>query len=207
MPYIKIVRYDKTAVLSIDRPDALNALNSDVVGELDACIERIMSDREIRVLIIHSDKHFAAGADIKCMADYNEEQARAFVFVSTFNKIAALSIPTIALIEGYALGGGLELALTCDFRIAADNARMGFPEIDLGIMPGAGGTVRAPKLIGAARAKELIFTGKILRAEEAMRIGLVNDVVPADKLLQTGLELAKKLADKAPVAIKTALLP
>jgi enoyl-CoA hydratase/carnithine racemase len=167
-------------------------------------VVRLKADRETRVLILHSDKNFAAGADIKCMAGYGEEEAKAFAFANTFNKIAALEIPTIALMEGYALGGGLELALTCDLRIAADNARMGFPEINLGIMPGAGGTVRAPRLLGVAKAKELIFTGKILRAEEAMKIGLVSDVVPAGELLNVGLELAKKLEGKAPVAIRTA---
>lgn len=204
MDNIKLEIIDSIAIMKINRPEVLNALNKTTVEEIDSAIEYINQDASIKVLIITSDNNFAAGADIKEMQNCNEEEAREFSFSNTFNKIAALSIPTIAAIDGYALGGGLELALTCDFRVASDSAKMGFPEINLGIMPGAGGTVRATKLIGESKAKELIFLGERINAEQAERIGLINIVVPKEKLMDTAMKLAEKLSQKAPVALKTA---
>ncbi len=192
------------AVLGISRPEALNALSRAIIDEMDAVITEIEERDDIRVLILYSRENFAAGADIKNMVELSSDEARGFSFAHVMNRIRKLQIPTIAAICGYALGGGLELALTCDLRICAKSAVLGFPEINLGIMPGAGGTIAAPKLIGEAIAKELIFTGRTLRGEEAERIGLVNRAVEDDNLFEEVKKLAEKLASKAPVALKTA---
>lgn len=204
MPYINIEVDNGIAVLSIDRPKALNALNRELVDELDRAALDIASREDVRVLVLHSEGHFAAGADIKEMVDMNEEQADAFAFSETFNKIEALPIPTIAAMEGYALGGGLELALTCDMRIASPDAKVGFPEIGLGIMPGAGGTVRAARLVGEAKAMELILLGRTIGAEEACRIGLVNYVCDGETALECAMKWAGRLAKGAPIAQRTA---
>lgn len=195
---------DDVGILKINRPNALNALNHSTIDELDVLIEQIKNNLNIKVLIIGSDNNFAAGADIKEMVGCNVDEAKAFSFSKTFVKIESLEIPTIAAIEGYALGGGLELALTCDFRIAASNAKMGFPEINLGIMPGAGGTIRLPKLIGVSKAKELIFLGETIDSERAEQIGLVNKVVENGKTIETAITWAKKLCKKAPIALRVA---
>lgn len=192
------------AILSINRPKALNALSREIIDTMDVLIEEIRSDREIRCLILHSDKNFAAGADIKGMMECDEKQAKAFIFSPTYNKIAELPIPVLAAIEGYALGGGMELAMTADIRIAGQSAKMGFPEVTLGIMPGAGGTIRVPRIIGEARAKELIFTGDIIHAQRAADMGLINQVVPDDQVLTEARSLAEKLARRAPVALAAA---
>ena len=155
------------AILGIDRPEALNALSREIVDDIGSTIEQIKSDEEVRILLIYSEKNFAAGADIGDMVECNETEAREFVFSPVFNEIEDLSIPTIAAIEGFALGGGLELALTCDIRFASEKAKMGFPEINLGIMPGAGGTVRTPRIIGESAAKDMIFSGIIVNADHA----------------------------------------
>ena len=167
-------------------------------------IDEIAANPDVRVLILHSEGNFAAGADIGGMAECDPEGARAFGFSPTYNKLEALTIPTIAVIEGYALGGGLELALACDLRIAADDAKMGFPEISLGIMPGAGGTVRAPKLIGPALAKEMILMGGTISAEKAERIGLVNAVLPQAEVMGLAMKWAEKLKRLSAVALRTA---
>lgn len=192
------------AVLRMHRPKELNALNRAAVDAIDDAIEEIAGDEDISACLIHSEKNFAAGADIGNMAECDESEARAFMFSPTFNKIAELKIPTIAAIEGYALGGGLELALACDIRFASENAKIGFPEINLGIMPGAGGTIRAPRLIGEAAAKELIFSGDIISAQKGLEIGLINRVIPDKALYTEAVKFAGKLADKAPIALWTA---
>ncbi len=192
------------AVLGINRPEALNALSRTIIDEMDALVTEIEGREDIRVLILYSRGNFAAGADIKNMVNLSPDEARSFSFVHVMNRIRKLQIPTIAAIEGYALGGGLELALTCDLRLASKSATLGFPEINLGIMPGAGGTIAVPRLIGEAKAKELIFTGRSLHGEEAERIGLVNQSVEDDKLFEEAKKLAEKLAGKAPVALRTA---
>ena len=193
-----------TAILSIDRPEAMNALNRDLVNDMDMLVEKLKTDDDIRCLILHSEKNFAAGADIKAMARCDEEAAKAFVFSGTYNKIADLEIPVIAAIEGYALGGGMELAMTADIRIAGEGAKMGFPEVTLGIIPGAGGTIRVPRVVGESCAKELIFTGKIIDARKAESIGLVNRVTPDDEVLQEALKLAGRITRNAPIAVKAA---
>ncbi|MCO7122987.1 enoyl-CoA hydratase-related protein [Ihubacter massiliensis] len=204
MAQVLLKREENIAIIRVNRPEALNALSRSIIDEMDELVEEVMKDKEIRCLILHSEKNFAAGADIKKMVECNEEEARAFLFSPTYNKIADLSIPVIAAIEGYALGGGMELAMTADIRIAGEGAKMGFPEITLGIMPGAGGTIRVPRIIGEARAKELIFTGDVITAQKALSMGLVNRVAEDDHVLDEAMKLAKKLAKRAPIAMAMA---
>lgn len=192
------------AVISVVRPEALNALNRDIVDEIDQLIDKVKADDSVRCLIFYSEKNFAAGADIKAMAECDEEGAKAFAFSPVYNKIADMGIPTIAAIEGYALGGGMELAMTCDIRIAGTGAKMGFPEVTLGIFPGAGGTIRVPRVIGAAFAKELIFTGDAVSAERALEMGLVNRVTADSEVYGEAVRLAKRIAKRGPVAIRMA---
>lgn len=204
MNQIEVIKKDGITTLKINRPKELNALSREIVDEIDKAVEEVVLDKDTKVFVIHSDKNFAAGADINQMIMCNEEEAKAFIFSPTFNKIAALTIPTIAVIEGYALGGGLELALACDLRIAASNAKLGFPETGLGIMPGAGGTIRTPRIVGEAKAKELIFLGTILDAEEALNIGLVNAVAKPNALEELVSKWTGKLKNGAPIALAMA---
>jgi len=197
-------RKEGVAFLSVDRPEALNALSKEIVDELETVIDEIAADESVKVVVIGGTENFAAGADIKGMIECSPEQARKFVFNRCYNKIMNLSVPTIAVIDGYALGGGMELALSCDMRIASESAKLGFPEINLGIMPGAGGTVRLPRLVGYAKACELILTGGHISAEEAEKIGLVNLVVPKEELIQATLKLCKKFTSKSRLTLAVA---
>ena len=203
----ELVLYEKIGnigVLKVNRPKALNALSREVVDEIDEILEQIKADEEARALIVTGDGNFAAGADIVAMVELGPEEARKFLFSETFNKLENFGIPTIAAICGYALGGGLELALTCDFRIASEDAKVGLPEITLGIMPGAGGTVRLPRLIGEAKAKEMIMLGSPIKADEALRVGLVSKVVPKEELFDEAMKLAEKLSQRPKLALKAA---
>ncbi|AFQ42899.1 enoyl-CoA hydratase/isomerase family protein [Desulfosporosinus meridiei] len=198
---------DGIAMLTLNRPAVLNALNDQVFSELAEAAAKIANDPSVRVIIITGgEKVFAAGADIGQMASATAVE----VTISNRPSHRALQIienmpqPVIAAIAGYALGGGCELTLVADVRIAADNAQFGLPEIKLGILPGAGGTQRLPRLIGAGRAKELIFSGDFIKAEEALRIGLVNKVVPADLLFSEAKKMAKRFADRGAVALRMA---
>lgn len=202
MSQVTLIIEEGIAVISVIRPEALNALNREIVDEMDKLIDRVSEDSSVRCLIFYSEKNFAAGADIKAMAECDEEGAKTFAFSPVYNKIADLPLPTIAAIEGYALGGGMELAMTCDMRIAGESAKMGFPEVTLGIFPGAGGTIRVPKVVGEAFAKELIFTGDAVGAERALQMGLVNRVVADGKAYEEALKLAKRIAKRGPVAIR-----
>lgn len=202
MDHVELKIEENIGVISVVRPEALNALSREIVDEIDQCIEEIVLNQNIRCLVFHSAKNFAAGADIKGMANCNEEEAKTFTFTPTYNKIANLEIPTIAAIEGYALGGGMELAMTADIRIAGESAKMGFPEVTLGIFPGAGGTIRVPRIVGEAFAKELIFTGDAVDATRAMEMGLVNRVVSDDMVYEEAMKLAKRIAKRGPVAIR-----
>ena len=202
MSQVELTIDEGIAVISVSRPEALNALNREIVDDMDVLIEQVSKDSSVRCLILHSDKNFAAGADIKAMAVCDEEGAKAFAFSPTYNKITALGVPVIAAIEGYALGGGMELAMTADIRIAGESAKMGFPEVTLGIFPGAGGTIRVPKVIGEAFAKELIFTGDAVSAERALQMGLVNRVVKDEDVLDEAMKLAKRIARRGPVALR-----
>lgn len=204
---IKVDIKEGIATITLNRPEVLNALNSQVFNELAEAAIQLGGDDSVRVVLITGGpKVFAAGADIKQMVEMtavdmaltDKPSHRAFHLLENMPK------PVIAVIAGYALGGGLELALTADFRIAADNAQLGLPEIKLGILPGAGGTQRLPRLIGAGLAKELIFTGDFIDAQEAYRIGLVNKVVPVDELFTEAEKLAGKLARRGAVALRLA---
>ena len=188
--------------ISIERPEAYNALNEEVVLELAGIIKHIKTLPNIRVVIFKSGKHFAAGGDIKEMVHFGKKEAKDYSFSPTFNMVANLEVPTIASLRGYALGGGLELALACDFRIAAMDAKMSFPEINIGIMPGAGGMLRAPSIIGVAKTKELAMMGTVIDGIEAERIGLVNKSVPSEDLDFETLKWANVISSKAPVATK-----
>ncbi len=202
MSQVAYRKEDNIAIISIVRPEALNALSREIVDEIDKVIDEISQDSDIRCLVLHSEKNFAAGADIKGMAECDEEGAKAFAFSPTYNKIEKLPIPVIAAIEGYALGGGMEYALTADIRIAGKTAKMGFPEVTLGIFPGAGGTIRAPRICGEAFAKELIFTGDAVSADRALQMGLVNQVVEEGEALAAAMKMAGRIAKRGPVAIR-----
>jgi enoyl-CoA hydratase/carnithine racemase len=193
---------NKTAIISFARPKAYNALNKEVIDELDEAIDTISRDPSIHVAILGSEKNFAAGADIKEMIEMDPITARNFSFQKTFSKIENLSIPTIAAISGYALGGGLEMALVCDFRIAGTDAKMGFPEINLGIFPGAGGTQRLTRLIGSSLAKQMILRGYTVDSKKALEYGLISEI--AENPMDASLSLAEELSSKAPIALRLA---
>lgn len=202
---MSLVGYEQdggVARLWVNRPKALNALNSAVLAELDVLLDRIAADGQVRVLIVGGETHFAAGADIRAMVDCKPEQALAFVFTPVFNKLAALEIPTIAAISGFALGGGLELALACDLRVASEQAKLELPELNVGIMPGAGGTIRLPRLVGYSKAFEMICLGVQLSGVQAEQVGLVNQAVPEAQLLQVARQWAAILCRKPGVALK-----
>ena len=197
---------DGIAIITFNRPKALNALNTDLIAELSQAADKIAEDEAIRVLILTGagEKAFVAGADITELATYSSLQAKVFSKQGheTFNKIQDLSIPVIAAVNGYALGGGCEIALVCDFIYASDNAMFGLPEITLGLMPGFGGTQRLPRLIGMNMAKEMIYTGKMISAAEANRIGLVNKVCPLGTLMEEVKKIADQIASKGKVSLR-----
>ncbi len=200
--FLKVEHNEGVTVLKISAPKSLNALNSTVLRELDDCVSHLEGTR---VLIITGDgeKSFVAGADISEMAHLNEEQGHEFgrLGAQVFRKIELLPFPVIAAVNGFALGGGCELAMACDIRIASVKAKFGQPEVGLGIIPGFSGTYRLPKLIGQGYAKEMIYTGKVIRADEALRIGLVNATYEPEQLMPAALEMAQKMLANAPIAI------
>lgn len=206
--FVSIERAGGVAVIRMDRPP-MNALNLQMQRELQEAATEVSGDESVRAVIVFGgSKVFAAGADIKEMVGMNftDMSYAAQSLHQAFNSIASIPQPTIAAINGYALGGGCEVALCCDLRIAADDATLGLPEVTLGIIPGAGGTQRLPRLIGASRAKDLILTGRFVRAAEAAEIGLVNRVVPADAVLDAAREYAERLARGAGLALRAAKL-
>src|SRR6187431_784032 len=189
MKYIQLEPQGEIALLRINRPEALNAMNSDVISELSRSIDIISADEGVKVLVITGagERSFCAGADISYMVNIDAVTAEKYASSaqSVLNKIEKLEKPVIAAINGFALGGGCELALVCDIRLCSSNAKIGQPEVTIGIPPGWGGTQRLLRIIGPAKAKEMIFTGKMINAEEAYGIGLVNEVVnlePEDQL-------------------------
>lgn len=203
--YHKLEKEDGIGILTISRPQALNALNTDVLIEMHKLLADIHYDPEIKVLIITGEgKAFVAGADISEMADMNPLDAREFALLgnSVFSTIEEMEKPVIAAVNGFALGGGCELALACDIRLGSEKAKMGQPEVGLGITPGFGGTQRLMRVVGPAKAKELIFTGKTIDAQEALGIGLLNHVYPVETLLDEAKKMAKEVAAKAPVAVQ-----
>jgi enoyl-CoA hydratase len=193
------------ARITLDRPKALNALNIETLGELAHAVEDLAADAQIRVILLtgSGDRAFAAGADIRELAAIDPGEARAFALrgQGVFRRIETLGKPVIACINGFALGGGCELALACTLRIAAETAKLGQPEVKLGILPGYGGSQRLPRLVGRSAALKLILTGAIIDAQEALRIGLVDEVVPASELTQRAEALALEIAANAPMAI------
>ena len=200
------VEAGKIAVLTVNRPQALNALNAATLDELANVLARVAADPELRVLLITGagEKAFIAGADITAMQGMSALEAQAFSEKGqrVMQAIEALPIPVIALVNGYALGGGCELAMSCDWIIAAERAVFGQPEVNLGIPPGFGGTQRLSRLVGRSLALELVITGRQIKADEALRIGLVNEVVPPEQLTGKGLAMARLIAAKAPVAVR-----
>ena len=193
------------AIITIDRPDALNALNLEVLAELEQAVGKAENDRDVCVLVITgAGRAFVAGADIAQMKDLTADEGRAFGEFGNrvFLRIESLAKPVIAAVNGFALGGGCELCMACDIRIASDKAKFGQPETGLGITPGFGGTQRLPRIVGLSKAKELIFTAQNIDAQEALRIGLVSRVVPGEELMDTALDLADKIAKNAQVAVR-----
>ena len=204
--FLKFEHNEGITVLKISAPKSLNALNSTILKELDDFIGHL--DAQTRVLIITGDgeKSFVAGADISEMAHLNEPQGQEFgrLGAQVFRRIELLPIPVIAAVNGFALGGGCELAMACDIRIASSKAKFGQPEVGLGIIPGFSGTYRLPKLIGQGYAKEMIYTGKVIRADEALRIGLVNAVYEPEELMGKAMEMAAMMLKNAAIAIRLA---
>ncbi len=194
--------------VTMNRPHRLNAISPEMVGELSKVFEKLEEDKETRCVIFTGagDRAFSAGADVTAFTGITPSTAvdASLRGHNVTSQIERLSKPVIAAINGYAFGGGLELALACDFRIASENAELGQTEINLGLIPGWGGTQRLGRLVGFGRAKEMIMTGERLKAEEALRIGLVNKVVSPDKLSEEASSMAKKLADGPPIALKLA---
>jgi enoyl-CoA hydratase len=194
-------------VLTVDRPDKLNALDAEVLGELEGAVRAVAERSETRAMIVTgSGKAFVAGADIAAMKAMTPEDARAFASLGhrVFASLETLHCPVIAAVNGFALGGGCELALACDFIYASEKAKFGQPEVKLGVIPGFGGTQRLARRVGIARARELIFTGAVIGADEASRLGLVSRVVPPDELLTVARDTAQTIASMGPVAVREA---
>jgi enoyl-CoA hydratase len=192
---LKIETHDRVALVRLNRPEALNALNQQLIGELDQALTAFEADPTIGCIVLTgSEKAFAAGADIKEMRDKSFVDALLQDFISRWDCVARARKPIIAAVAGFALGGGSELAMMCDFILAADNANFGQPEIKLGVIPGAGGTQRLTRAIGKAKAMDLVLTGRMMGAEEAERAGLVARVLPAESLVAEGLKVAVSIA-------------
>lgn len=206
---LKEIREGRILIAKISRPEALNALNKEVLSSLKNLLEKVEEDKEISGLIItgEGEKAFVAGADIKEFSSYTPFEALKMSEngQNLFSRIENFKKPVIAAVNGYALGGGCELALSCHLRIASKNAKFGQPEVNLGIIPGYGGNIRLPKIIGLGRALEIILTGKMIDAEEAYRIGLVNKVVEQNELIEESIKILNQIIEKAPLAIELAL--
>ena len=197
--------HDGVALVTIDRPEARNALSFPLLAELADQLEALDLDDHIRVVVLTGgDRAFAAGADIVELADQSPERLHAEGHFTAWDRIGSIGLPLIAAVRGYALGGGCELAMTCDLIVAGDDAQFGQPEIKLGVMPGAGGTQRLTRAVGSALAMELILTGRAMPAEEAKAAGLVTKVVPAAETVEKALELADSIAAMPPLAVRAA---
>jgi len=193
------------ATVTLNRPKALNALNAALMGELADALRRLDADEAIRCIVITgNERAFAAGADIKEMAEASAVEMLQRNNLAHFDAVRKISKPLIAAVSGFALGGGCELAMACDMIVASETARFGQPEINIGVMPGAGGTQRLTRALGKARAMELVLTGEYMGAEEALAHGLVNRVVPQELYLEEAQKLARKIAGQAPVAVRLA---
>lgn len=203
---IILEKQDRIASLMINRPKALNALNRDTLLEIKAAVEDVRDDDSIDVLIISGTggKAFVAGADITFMLDINAIQGREFGLLGqgVLRLIESIEKPVIAAIDGFCLGGGCELAMACDFRICSDKSKFGQPEVGLGVTPGFGGTQRLPRLVGTGIAKQLLYTGDVVDADEAVRTGLVNYIVPAEELMDYVMKIARKISLRGQLAVR-----
>lgn len=206
MTHILLEKKDHVAIATVNRPKALNALNSEVLNDLNTLLDEIAADPEIRVLVLtgSGEKAFVAGADIGEMSTLTKAEGEAFGKKGNdvFRKLETLPIPAIAAVNGYALGGGCELAMACDIRLCSDTAVFGQPETGLGITPGFGGTQRLARLVGPGMAKQLIYSARNIKADEALRIGLCNAVYPAEELMPAAEKLAETIAKNAPIAVR-----
>jgi enoyl-CoA hydratase len=206
--FVKVAHEGPISIVTIDRQDKLNALNADVVRELGEAVAEVRARSATRCAIVTGagEKAFVAGADIAGMRELGLEQARAFAKAghAALDAIEALPFPAIAAVNGFALGGGCELALACDFVYASERAKLGQPEVKLGVIPGFGGTQRLARRVGIARARELVYTGATIDAQEALRIGLVSRVVPPADLMKVAREAAGTIAQMGPLAIAEA---
>jgi enoyl-CoA hydratase len=197
----------RVGLITINRPDKMNALNGEVRCALLGALEAFRADDDVRVIVLTGagEKAFIAGADIAEFKDAKPtQQYRAMQSGNIYSAMEAYPKPIIAMINGYCLGGGCELSMACDMRIASDRTRIGQPEINLGLIPGGGGTQRLPRLVGEGRAMKMIYTGEMIGAEEAGRIGLVDEVVPAEQLRERTLEIARTIASRSPIALQAA---
>ena len=205
MKYLLYEEKDNVGLLTVNRPEALNALNSEVIIELRTKLDEIaLSDIRCLILTGAGEKSFVAGADIGEMKDFNTEQAERFSIEGNIvmEKIENLPMPVIAAVNGFALGGGIELALSCDIRLASENAVFSLPEVGLGVMPGYGGVQRLVRVVGIAKAKELAFTANRVKAPEALALGLVSAVYPIGELMDSAKRMAGKIAANAPVGVR-----
>lgn len=207
---ILIQKEGKVTIVTLNRPQSLNALNKQTLKELSTVMDELNHNDSVRAIILTGagEKSFVAGADIKEFSDFGQEKAEDLARTGqdeVFNKIESMSKPVIAAINGFALGGGLELAMACHFRYASENAKLGLPEVTLGLIPGYGGTQRLPKLVGKGMANEMIFTAKMISGQRAKEIGLVNEVFPLEELLTKTLETANVIAKNSPMGISKAI--
>lgn len=205
---LTIEQHDGVVVVTVNRAEVRNAVSRQVLADLRAVLADLRADDTVGVLVLTGagDKAFVAGADISQLRDYTLHTALESEMQKVYDEVEAFEKPTIAAVNGYALGGGCELAMSCDIRIAADTARFGLPETNLSVLPGAGGTQRLARLVGTGRAIELILTGRLLDADEAARIGLVTTVVPGAELIEEASRVAGKILAKGPLAVRLAKL-
>lgn len=205
MALVELEKKENRATLTINKPQALNALSSEVLSALDQALNQVEEDKSIRCLIItgQGDKAFVAGADIKEINTLDKTSAAEFAGQGqkVFSRLEKLKIPVIAAVNGFALGGGLELAMACDFILASEKAKFGLPECTLGLMPGFGGSVRLARKVGPGQAKQMTFTGDMISAEEAKACGLVNDILAPEELLSATHRVASTIAMRAPLAL------
>ena len=205
MAFVKFEQQGHVGIITIDRPDALNALNSQVLSDLDAVLDRVEAEDEIYVVILTgAGRSFVAGADIGEMKGFTSSDGKKFGVRggNVFLKLENLSKPVIAAVNGFALGGGCELAMACDIRLASEKAKFGQPEVGLGITPGFGGTQRLPRIVGVSKAMELILTAQVIGAVEAKEIGLVSAVCPPEELMERAMELAQAICANAQIAVR-----
>lgn len=207
---IIIEKNDFISKIIINRPKSLNALNAQTISELSSALDELNTDKNCRAIILtgSGEKSFVAGADIKEFSDFNQEKAEELSrngHEQLFNKVENMNKPVIAAVNGFALGGGLELAMACHIRYASENAKLGLPEVTLGLIPGYGGTQRLPKLVGKGIANEMIFSAKMIPANKAQQIGLVNEVFPLEELIHKTEKLAQQIVRNSPMAIQKAI--